>query len=87
MKKIAVGIGAGWNLHGVLCRGTSLGRLVGVVLGALLHFAKIFLGVDGAPICLDGLLAIGRELGLPMSLALLVLGEGILLVLVVVLLF
>lgn len=69
-------------LHGVLARG-ALGRgLLGVVLGALLQLVN---GLVGAAVGLDSLLAVRGELGLPVALAGFLLGEGVLLVLVVVL--
>lgn len=52
-----------------------------MLLGALLQFANVFLG---QAVCFDGLLAVRGELGFPVALAGLLLGEGILLVLVVV---
>lgn len=55
--------------------------LLGVVLGALLQLGDVLLGVA---VGLDGLLAVRGELGLPVALAALLLGEGVLLVLVVV---
>lgn len=69
-------------LHGILARG-ALGRgLLGVVLGALLQLVN---GLVGAAVSLDSLLAVRGELGLPVALAGFLLGEGVLLVLVVVL--
>lgn len=53
-----------------------------MLLGPLLQLLN---GLVGAAVGLDGLLAVRGELGLPVALALLLLGEGVLLVLVVVL--
>lgn len=72
-----------WNfLHGVLARGALARSLLGVVLGALLQLVD---GLLGAAVGLDGLLTVRGELGLPVALASLLLGEGVLLVLVEVL--
>lgn len=69
-------------LHGVFSRGARTRRLLGVLLGPLLQLLD---GLVRAAVGLDGLLAVRGELGLPVALALLLLGEGVLLVLVVVL--
>lgn len=70
------------TLHGVFARGACTRRLLGVLLGPLLQLLD---GLVGAAVSLDGLLAVRGELGLPVALALLLLGEGVLLVLIVVL--
>jgi len=55
-----------------------------VRLGAFLQLADVFVGLA---VGFDGLFAVGGELGLPVTLAGFLLGEGVLLVLVVVLIF
>lgn len=68
-------------LHGIGSGCALLGLVLGVRLGALLQLGDVL--VAGA-VGLDGLLAVGGELGLPVALARLLFGEGVLLVLVVV---
>jgi hypothetical protein len=58
---------------------TSLGRLLSSPLGPLL---QILGRLVSRPVRLDGLFAVGRELGLPVACSLLLLCEGVLLVLV-----
>jgi len=63
--------------------------LVGLLGGLLRPLLKLLDGLGGAveglgAVSLDGLLAVGGELGLPVALALLMLGEQVLLVALVV---
>lgn len=70
------------SLHGVCPAGAALGLFLDVLLGALLQLGDILVwGTVG----LDGLLAVGGELRLPVALARLLLGERVLLVRLVVL--
>jgi hypothetical protein len=57
-------------------------RLLGRALGALLQ--RLGVGALLRAVGLDSLLAVGGELGLPVAGSLLLLGEGVLLVLLVV---
>lgn len=70
-----------WALHGVLGRGAGLCVLLSVRLCALLQLADVLVGLA---VGFDGLLAVRGELGLPVALAGLLLGERVLLMLVVV---
>lgn len=69
-------------LHGVCPAGAALGLVLDVLFGALLQLGNIL--VRGA-VGLDGFLAVRGELGLPVALASLLLGERVLLVRLVVL--
>ena len=69
-------------LHGIRAGSALLSLLLGVLLSALLQLGDVL--VCGA-VGLDGLLAVRGQFGLPVALAGLLLGEGVLLVLVVVL--
>lgn len=55
---------------------------IGVILGPVHHALRGL--VCMLPLCLDGLLRVGRELALPLALAAALLGEGVLLVVFVV---
>lgn len=68
-------------LHAVAHARARLGVLLGGPLGLLLQLGHALVGVA---VRLDGLLAVGRELGLPVAGALPLLVEGVVLVLLVV---
>lgn len=75
-----------YQLQSIPHAGTGLGLLLGGGLGPLLQLLHR-VGVAGlavGPVCLDGLLAVRGQLGLPVALALLLLGQRIDLVLLVV---
>lgn len=59
------------NLQAVAHAGAGLAVLLGGVLGALLHGRHVLLAA--VPVRLDGLLAVRRQLRLPVALARLVL--------------
>lgn len=69
------------SLHGVCPAGAALALLLGVLLGALLQLGDVLVR---SAVGLDGLLAVRCQLGLPVALAVLLLGQRVLLVLFVV---
>jgi hypothetical protein len=72
-------------LHAVAHTRAALGSLLGRPLRALLQAVDLLGGaIPRGPVRLDGFFAVGRELGLPVALAALLLGERVLLVAVVV---
>lgn len=68
------------GLQAIAHAGAGLVRLLSRLLGLLLQLGDVLLAHRG-PVSLDGLLAVGGELRLPVALAVLVLREKVLLVL------
>lgn len=74
------------HLHGIPHARPSFARLLGRLLRPLLQRGNLLrrMAIPRRAVRLDGLFAVGRELGLPVAGALFLLGEGVFLVEVVV---